>query len=375
MAERRPLSARRAGPALAEAGRALLRAGLSLGRRVYALALIVVIVWLSYSAIRYLIVSIASPSLTPPQIVGLPRRLDEAFLHGRRSDWAGLTAVENPRSPLSHYHRFDAFLQPDRFNDCTRGGCHSPLPHSRRKEVRAFLNMHATTLHCTVCHLEPRPPDAALAWYDPSSGAPHGPPALLRAFDWLETHIPSPTHTGADQAQILRLLRAAEQESGGAVALTAAVRQIESTRAGTEAFRESLAAARETVRQSFRGSYGAKIGLTGADGKPLAGHPETEAAVRAWQQRGSQAAAAERENLLRAVHPQRRETPLECLSCHRSGGLMDFAALGYPPSRVQALTEGPIFGMIQHINEGRPFFIPSLSGAPAASPATQPATP
>src|SRR5690606_8055967 len=85
-------------------------------------------------------------------------------------------------SPLAHYHRIDSWIEPDPFNDCARSGCHAPLPHARRKEVRAFLNMHATSIHCGVCHFQTDREPLNLGWYDLDHGEVRAEPAILQAY-------------------------------------------------------------------------------------------------------------------------------------------------------------------------------------------------
>jgi hypothetical protein len=361
--------------ALIGLARRLARGALGLLRRGYALALMALILWLSWSAVRYLVLSLTAPSQTPAQIAGIPKRLDEQLLHGARPDWAGLAAVENPRSPPSHYHRFDTWIEPDAFNDCTRAGCHGPLPHSRRKESRAFLNLHSTSMHCGVCHLSgderPRP----LVWYSLRNGRPRGRPSLLDAYDWLERRDvlnPSTQVGPSGQHEIARLLRAAAKEGQGEPHLGRLARDITAERAGSPAMLDLLATAREAVRRASRGSYGAKLALRDASGRPVLAHANTEAAVRDWLALGATAGGEQRERLLAAVHPGRRTAALECMACHRvQGSLIDFAAVGYPPGRVRDLTEAHVFDMIQHILDGRPFRLPAV-GVPPPLDGSQP---
>lgn len=341
-------------------------------RRVYALLLIGVICWLSYGAIRYLIDSLIRPAETPQQIAGVPHRLEETVLHGSRPDWLGLQAVENPRVPLAHYHRFDTWIQPDRFNDCTRSGCHAPLPHTRRKEVRAFLNLHATSMHCGVCHMEPEEHPLRLVWYALDTGRATEPPPLLRAFAWLAGNPPGAVVQRARQVEIVGLLRAAAAASLGDPALARAADRLERTRPGSLSFERRLAEADAAVRRAFRGAYGAKLALRDARGRPRLAHPDTAYAEREWAARGAAATGADRDALLSALHPLRRAQPQSCADCHTAGqSLIDFAGLGYPEARVHMLRDSLLFQMIQHIREGRPFYLPSF-GAPPPDPAAGP---
>lgn len=335
--------------------------------RGYALALIALIAYLSYSAIRYLVDSLIVPATTPRQIAELPRRMDEALIHGSQPDWLGLRAVENPRAPLDHYHRFDTWIEPDRFNDCTRSGCHSPLPHADRKETRAFLNMHATSIHCAVCHFDEAAKPLPLTWYDLRTARVGDPPPLLRAYDWLTQRSGQVQFSRDDQAAIVRLIRAAAGAAHDDATLLRIAQNLEGYRPGGENFLQALRDATDAVRHLFRGSYGAKLALRYPGGEPVFGHANTHSAVRDWLTRGSAAQGEERDRLLKAVHPRRRIEARHCSECHvESGGLVDFESLGYPPSRAFMLHNSPVFRMIEHIGEGRPFYLPGF-GVPAGS--------
>lgn len=342
--------------------------GVDVFRRAYALAIIFVICGLSWRAISYLVDGLLRPSEVPPQISGLPLRLDAQALIDGADGWKGLQVVENARSPLSRYHRFHGWVQPDAANDCVRSGCHGPLPHAERKEVRAFLNMHASAVHCGVCHLETEGGASALGWYDLKSGARSEPPALLRAAGWLDAAASQPARefSSEDQTAIVELLRAAHAHASGSDGLDALADHLAAVRPASPAFTRLIDEGRATVARAFRGSYGAKLALLDAGGRPILAHPGTDAAVREFLAKGAAAAPEQREAMLSAVHPRRRATPLDCSACHvASGSRVNFAELGYPPARVERLLHSAIFQMIQHIAEGQPFYMPNVLPAEA----------
>lgn len=356
----------------------LVRVAKEAPKRGYALALIVLIVWVSYRSVAYLIVALIVPSGVPPQITGLPIRMDEQLLHGRRPDWLGLQTVDNPRAPLSHYHRFDSWLQSDDFNDCTRSGCHGPLPHSKRKEDRAFLNMHATSMHCGVCHMKDESRPLSLTWYDMSNGKAQDVPALVEVYEWLAVQSKpekASAMSDADQKRTVRLLRKAAAQANGEASLVRLADHIAAVRPGGRAFVDFLLMARELVERSFRGSYGAKLALRRGEGRePILGHEGVEPAVKEWLDEGSQATGERRKNLLDRVHPARRQTPLTCTDCHRrEDSLIDFAAVGFPPPRIKALTDPAVFSMIENISHGTPFHLPDFMGVRRPPSTTQPA--
>ncbi|OGQ87984.1 MAG: hypothetical protein A2512_10210 [Deltaproteobacteria bacterium RIFOXYD12_FULL_56_24] len=49
-----------------------------------------------------------------------------------------------------HFHHIGLDVIPDKRSACIK--CHGDLPHEKMKEVRAFLNMHASFFSCEVCH-------------------------------------------------------------------------------------------------------------------------------------------------------------------------------------------------------------------------------
>ena len=338
----------------------------SIMRRAYAAVLIVVIVWLTFLAVRYLFRSLIRPIAAPPQVMQLPTRLGEEVLRERREQWAALEATENARSPLAHYHRFEGWIEPDRFNDCTRSGCHLALPHARRKEVRAFLNMHAPSVHCSVCHIQSADTPLPVAWYSLANGKPCGPPAGLRAYEFVtgaEERQRLAHPTGADQARLAALLREAAEAADGAPALRDLAARVAAVRVESEAFQELVGTVRTTLPEYFRGEYGAKLALYDPQTKkPVLGFPGTAAAVKEWLERGSTLNPTDRAALLVRVHPLKREQALHCSDCHRqAGGLVDFAHLGYPEARRDALFRPAIFQMIEHISSGQPMHLPEFT--------------
>lgn len=346
--------------------RAVVRFLLRNFQRIYAAALVLLIGGLTYMAVRYLITSLAIEKGPPPQITALPARLSPDILQTDFAAWQALSATEHTRSPLAHYHRLDSWVEPDQFNDCTRSGCHAALPHSRRKEVRAFLNMHATSIHCGVCHLKSDDKPLATLWYDLKTGKARSAPEVLDLYAQL-----------SDEASRTKLLHASEGEQKEFVAkirraagevqsrndLETLADHFEAVRAGSPAFQRLINEALAKLPSHFRGEYGAKIALRspGGGNTPLLGHPETSAAVQTWLSRGATASAEEKKTLLDAVHPLKRDKALHCTDCHKVGdSLLNFQKLGYPQARQQALTSTAIFKMIEHISTGQTMNLPEM---------------
>ena len=343
--------------------------------RIYAIIPIVVVVVLSYEALRYLFVSLLFPYAAPQQITSIPVRLTEDVWRTQPRAWIGQELAETPRTPLSHYHQIDGWFQPDPHNDCTQSGCHTPMPHNAHKEVRAFLNMHATSIHCGVCHMQHEGTPLPLTWYDLADGTPTGPPELLRLYGWLESSegqeaLAAPSAEA--QKKLVTLLRAAAAAAPGGHALGRLADEAEAVRHTSDAFQATVALVREQVPLHFHGEYGARLALRdGPAGGPILGRSGSAGATAEYLKRRETADAAELAGLLEQVHPPRRASPPACGECHGADRpLVDLETVGYPPERIRTLREGWIFPAIEHIAAGRPLYLPEFilpddDGAPA----------
>jgi hypothetical protein len=348
---------------------ALAAGGLAwnLARRIYALALIWVVLWLSWKAFFYLLAALILPAEPPPQIVDLPTRLDEKILARAGGSFAGIQATENPRVPLSHYHRLETWYQPEPLNGCTQAGCHAPLPHGKNRADRAFLNMHATSLHCGVCHERSEQEPLQLVWYDLRNGEPAGPPALLGAYEWLTSRSleEEERFTKEDQRRIVSLLHAASDESDGDPVLEHLAAHLAAVSVKGSEFTRLLGLARNTVPRHFRGEYGAKLALADpASGKPLLGNSRGDPAVVDYLAKRDRLSDEEGKRLLEKVHPTKRDRTLECSRCHTlEGSLVDLAAAGYPEARRRAIVQPIVMEAVENMKAGRPFHIPTFLGA------------
>ncbi len=348
----------RAARLIAWAGRAAR--GLTL--RAYALALIAIIGYTSYRAFRYLAVSLMVSAPPPAQVTQWPRRLDTTTLETNRHAWAGLETVEHARAPLAHYHRLDTWIQPDRANNCTTSGCHPALPHAGRKETRAFLNMHATSIHCGVCHLQSESRPLGVTWYDPATGEKRGTPSVLAAHSLL-LDMTAPRHGArdaeADRRRLIELLREADTAAQNGKILNTLADHLAGTTSGSDEYTGMINTALEVVPHFFRGEYGAKLALVdGASRSPVLAHPGVESHVRRYVAERDRLDDAAKAALLAEIHPLRRPQTLQCSDCHAPSGLIDFTSLGYSAKRTADLTGSIVVRMIQHISEGSPFYLP-----------------
>jgi hypothetical protein len=342
----------------AGAGRRVLRGVLDLVKRVYALALMVLVLWLSWLAFEYLLVSLIFPAPPPEQIVDLPLRPDKRMMDQPPAAFTGVLSVENPRAPLAHYHRVDNWFQADRYNNCTQSGCHAPLPHGDNRATRAFLNMHATSLHCGVCHLATDARPLQLVWYDLADGDVAPPPALLRAYALLlRLDAPEKINPADDTALVDALQAAAALAQGGRLDFLA--EHFAAVRPGTNLWFELRTAALAELPRHFRGEYGAKLAVASDDGGPILGHGGNTAAVQEYLENQETLTPERRAALLEQIHPRRREPTLACSDCHASQDrLLDLAQVGYPPARVEALKQPLVTQMIENIAAGETFYMP-----------------
>jgi uncharacterized protein with PIN domain len=69
-----------------------------------------------------------------------------------------------------HFHHIDYDMAPDNRSYCVE--CHGNIPHQKKKEIRAFANMHAAFIECETCHvrLEGDNRTGVFKWYDTATG-------------------------------------------------------------------------------------------------------------------------------------------------------------------------------------------------------------
>lgn len=335
--------------------------------RLYALLLIGVIVLLTVLAVRYLVRSLVLPARAPGQITDIQQQLDERVFETARADLLGIAATENPRSPLSHYHRLDNWIQPDLHNGCLTSGCHAPLPHANNKADRAFLNMHATSLHCGMCHMESPGEVLHAGWYDLETGERQGRPSVLQAYDVLlalRTES-DPSARKAAREELIALLQAAAGEAAGGQALTELTRHVRAVRADNERFNQLVDAMLAALPRHFRGEYGAKIALIEMNSHaPVLQHPDSHEAVAEFLRSPADSPLRNGDGALsQRIHTRRRPSPRTCSDCHaREESILDFQKLGYPTPRVEQLVEPRIMRAIEHMSRGEPLYLPDFIG-------------
>lgn len=327
--------------------------------RVYALAILLVVVWAGYMAVAYLVRTVFRPAPVPEQY-----RTWEAALSGptpeslRLEQAAGLV----PRAPIGHYHEVDRTIPPDLHSGCLTSGCHNPLAHTRRKEIRAFANLHATFLRCELCHDESISGQVEAMWVDDATGLPTATPAILQLMTLFETRADE-VKKKPDEVNpaIVSLLGEAADHSADPV-LAYLLAQINTSDPGSPVWRKSVEQLADELPNHVRGEYGAKIArkLTADELKAY----DQRLVELAGLYRNAPAGSAERKRLHDEIHKGILEKPSACSACHGDDpsepSRLDYRALGYSPEHADSLRSSAIAHLMEQIRQGQPFYLPRM---------------
>jgi cytochrome b subunit of formate dehydrogenase len=329
-------------------------------RRAYSGAAAVLYVVVATTSISFLMHMLLEREAAPVEIVDIPKRLDaDAFFTAAVAPASFEAGQARVRGPLAHFHQIPQWFQPDPKDSCATAGCHTPLPHGQRIEVRAFLNMHATFVDCVVCHAD-QPANTTAEWFRLPERTPTETPAILRLAARLETlgEVPS-EQAAAVSAELQALLREALPASGYHRELQRWLLQLETTHPRSRLWRSLVQEIDHGLGLHVRGEYAAKIGLYRDDvrlGIPTA---DQQAATAEYLRRREQLSEAQAQPLLDRVHVGIAPTGALCTPCHAEAPtLIDMAALGYPQARVEALRESSILRSVLSIESGKPFYLP-----------------
>jgi len=218
----------------------------------------------------------------------------------------GYKVVEQPYVE-GHYHHTGFSIQSDKVSICVV--CHGAVPHDASKETRSFLNMHTFYIGCETCHLYPPEGEPALEfrWYDKLSGVV----------------VPNPVD----------------------------LVEIENTFRSMDDFEKKYVS---------YGNYGAKI----SPGKAEEGEFEflkrgnMMAYVTGFIEHLTELNESQQSQVKNIIHRDVNEEHLQCEACHNNTEpYLPLAELGYPPRRVEELTNTAVVGMIKKYEE---FWIPNL---------------
>lgn len=203
------------------------------------------------------------------------------------------------------FHHIGFEIQQDTVSICIR--CHGDVPHDKSKEVRSFLNMHAFYTACETCHIRPDEGQTnwQFRWYDKQTGEVSENPVQLVEIENMyrdnhEKQYPSYGNYGTKIAP------------GTYVNNTFSFLKSEKDRSFVERF------------------------ITDQD--------------QLSQQQKSQ--------MKKLIHKVVNKKPIQCNNCHQEKNpYIPFAKLGFPPRRVDELTNTSVVGMIDKYKE---FYIPSF---------------
>ncbi|MFI5380460.1 MAG: cytochrome b/b6 domain-containing protein [Tepidisphaerales bacterium] len=340
----------------------IVRLARSFARRVYSAGLLVACAVIGFVSISFLMHLLFSRQTAPVEIREIPKTLDARVLLASQTHEAGSGRDEvPPRGPLAHFHQIPNWFNPDSGNNCTTSGCHEPVPHGKRIEVRAFLNMHATFVDCTVCHAEEAAKGGTPQWFSLPGREPRGTPAVLQLAGMLENPDELARDPRGVADRLVPLLGRAVDESGGSRQLRGWLLRLQTAYPQSEPWNKVLsdmANERTGIRAHVHGEYSAKIGLF-ADGR-LLGSP-TPAQSDALRELKAGKPGKPIKAIIDTLHKGIAPKGALCVPCHSQGtGLVDFKALGYPPARVKSLHDSAVVRQILSIEQGMPFYLPNI---------------
>lgn len=217
----------------------------------------------------------------------------------------GYTIIDQPYIE-GRFHHIGFNIQEDKGSICIR--CHGNVPHDKSKEIRSFLNMHTFYLACETCHATPG--EGADPW----------------SFSWYD------------------------KDTGDVIGNPPAVREMA----------EHYYSKEDIAKFTGFGNYGAKV----APGKQKPGdiallHGEKEIAfVERYIAEQDRLKPEQQSQMKRVIHKRVQQEPVQCKGCHREvDPYIPFAELGYPPRRIDELTNVEVVSMIEKFKK---FYIPSL---------------
>lgn len=206
------------------------------------------------------------------------------------------------------FHNIGFSIEPDDASICVR--CHGTVPHDKSKEIRSFLNMHSYYLGCETCHIhrqEDSEPPLEFRWYSKVTGKlVENPVSLVKI--------------------------------------------------------ENLYKKQEDFERKYvvYGDYGAKI----SPGELIEGkfkflkRGKMLDYVEDYLKNEKQFSTVQKSKAKKIIHKSVNKKPRECDGCHNDEQqYLPFAELGYPPRRVEELTDTAVVGMIKKYKE---FWIPSI---------------
>lgn len=200
--------------------------------------------------------------------------------------------------PRDHFHMVDDYVEKRNIIEPTCVICHGAYAHGKEKKVRALLNLHDSSMACSVCHVRNDKPGTA------------------------ETAIPDNT-----KIEFLWV----DQDTG-------------------------------MLHQRVEGDYGkypAKIFPVVDTGKGIRQilTPITEEAAREFLDKAQQLNEKQLEEQRKKLHAKLSAEPVACSDCHKKDGYLDLKKLGFPKQRIDNLISSEFVGMI---DKYKTFYLPSV---------------
>ena len=329
-------------------------------QRLYALAILLVIVWTGYTAVAYLFRAVFTPVHVSEHMKQWAAVIDAATLVDR--DLA-TEAQLYPRAPLRHFHTLGGLFEPAPNTGCTISGCHGTLAHHKRKEVRAFANLHTTFMTCRMCHTADLTNPTDAVWIRADDGTRIETPPLLELIRLLEVMAVQIDQAPAElHPTIIESLRQAVEKGHRDPILQYLLAQLETSEPGSPVWRKTVVQLRSELPNHARGEYGAMVTPATTDEREQMFRVRQRALAKKYL-----AAEPDSEDA-KVIHKQIHEgittEPEGCTVCHGDEPpRLQFEKLGYSPQRSAFLRDAPVTRMIDQIQRGRPFHLPRALGA------------
>lgn len=327
--------------------------------RLYALAIMVVVLWTGYTAVKYLADYVFTPVRVPEGFIDWQVTTDaDELLTGRSQTTSSDT--RDARAPLPHYHQITGWFQQDRHETCLTEGCHLPLPHTRNKAIRAFANFHTTFATCGICHDASAVEATSVVWTNNDTGQVQQPPAVLQLQTMFENNADliadAPSEVHPRMVALLQQMSASMPEDSLVKFLRI---QIDTSQPGSPVWRQAVRELESELPNQARGQYPAK--LTYAPGRQRPSWPVNDHARLTRTYLDDNTSPQDRTQALNDLHAPVLPSPNACMKCHsQDGTTIDLEKAGYPSSRVQVLSSSPIASMMQQIRQGTPFYLPTF---------------
>lgn len=329
--------------------------------RVYALAILLAVLWTGYAAVSYLIGAVFRPAKVPEEFRAWKAdvTLDALTAEATESDSTRLP----PPTPIRHYHRFTPSDRIPTGNSCSTSGCHGPLPHQKSKELRAFANMHTTFMSCGMCHAASLGETVNAVWLDAVTGRVARPPAVLRLLATLDRHAEAiETAPAKAHEMILPLLAEVSKPAEREPVLNHLRVAMETSQPGSPVWQHAIDQLSEELPNHIRGDYAAVIApeaenlrITYADG---------EMETLTDQYLAAPKGSSSRDDLYTRIHEDVEPSPAGCRSCHNAEQpRIDFASLGYTPRQADRFRGVAIADLMERIQTGEPFYLPRVQEA------------